>query len=818
MKDRFWKKTASGLLALLITAGNMPALPLAQMFERTSITASAADNTQCGANATWAYNSTTKRLTITGTGAMADYSYFSQPWADYMNDITSVEIGQGITSIGKNAFDHCENMASVSIPDSVTSLGINAFYGCKGLESVTIPSSVTVIGNSAFAYYQSITSLTIPNSVTSMDEGAFSRCRNLTSVTIHGSITSISNNTFNFCIALKTVNIPDSVTSIGSSAFNNCVNLTTITIPAGVTSIGQSAFCYCIKLANVYCYADPDSLNWDGASFDDFIYDGSTVCYVSAEHYSGYFSKFGPNSDTPVNVTFCPAGKCGENATWKLDLTTGTLTISGTGDMYDYQENTSSLPWYSYGMTSVVIENGITSVGKYAFNGCNNLTSVDLPASLTSISESAFYNCMNLESVDLPANLTSIGDYAFYNCGKLESVDLPASLTSIGAWAFSSCQSLTSIEIPAGVRFIAGEAFYACSELANVYCYADPDSLSWDDDGGNAFKKDGTTVCHVPKKYYTKYSDKFGGSVNVTFKGDLVDMGLGVHLYGHSLTLNGSIGVNFYVSLPDALLESDTAKMVFTIPDGDEASELELFVKNVTEDESNKIEIDGKTYYKFRCGISAKDMASEITAQIVDGDKTGTAHTYSVKEYAEYLLSHTEEAGAYAQAAPLVKAMLNYGAASQFYFGVGSTPANASLDNNDKLPDAVDIPDTFRYNDENNTLPEGVTFAGATLSLKSETTLSLYFTGLSADCAFNCKDKTVETDSTKKYVIARIRGIRADELEDDFTVKFEDGYSVTYNVMTYCYNALNGGSEDDNLLNVCRALYLYAEAANAYSE
>ena len=114
-----------------------------------------------------------------------------------------------------------------------------------------------------------------------------------------------------------------------------------------------------------------------------------------------------------------------------------------------------------------------------------------------------------------------------------------------------------------------------------------------------------------------------------------------------------------------------------------------------------------------------------------------------------------------------------------------------------------------------------MTFEGATLSLKSETTLSLYFKGLPADTKFICNGKTIETAKNGEYVVARIRGIKANELENDFTVKFGESsetYNVTYNVMTYCYNVLNDDTVDDNLKNVCKALYKYAQAAKTYSE
>ena len=103
--------------------------------------------------------------------------------------------------------------------------------------------------------------------------------------------------------------------------------------------------------------------------------------------------------------------KCGDNLTWSLK--DGTLTVSGTGEMYDY--GTSSAPWYSFrsSITKVAVQVGATRIGCNAFSGCTALTSVDLPTSITSIGNSAFAYCESLTSVDLPDSITSIGTYAF---------------------------------------------------------------------------------------------------------------------------------------------------------------------------------------------------------------------------------------------------------------------------------------------------------------------------------------------------------------------------------------------------------------------
>ncbi|MGI6265294.1 MAG: leucine-rich repeat protein, partial [Acutalibacteraceae bacterium] len=144
----------------------------------------------CGDNLTWNYNSSTKTLTISGTGAMADYTLFTRaPWNTYHSSITTVTISNSVTSIGDYAFYNCTGMTSVTIPDSVTRIGNSAFYYCTKLTSITIPDSVTSIGNYAFYNCTKLTSITIPDSVTSMGSGAFDSCSN---VTIYATTDSVA--------------------------------------------------------------------------------------------------------------------------------------------------------------------------------------------------------------------------------------------------------------------------------------------------------------------------------------------------------------------------------------------------------------------------------------------------------------------------------------------------------------------------------------------------------------------------------------------------------------------------------------------------
>ena len=149
----------------------------------------------------------------------------------------------------------------------------------------------------------------------------------------------------------------------------------------------------------------------------------------------------------------CGAEGDGSNLTWTLD-SDGVLTISGSGDMGNY---VSTSPWgRDVRVKSVIITDGVTSIGNWAFARCTSLSSVTIPNSVTSIGESAFYGCESLTSVTIPDSVTSIGESAFRDCASLTSVTIPDSVTNIGWYAFDNCTSLTSVTIPDSVTNIGG--------------------------------------------------------------------------------------------------------------------------------------------------------------------------------------------------------------------------------------------------------------------------------------------------------------------------------------------------------------------------
>ena len=343
----------------------------------------------------------------------------------YCSSLTSITIPDSVTSINSGAFEGCSSLTSITIPDSVAGIGSRAFEGCSSLTSVTISDGVTVIGGYAFEGCSSLMSITIPDSVTNIGGTAFERCSSLTSVTIGNSVTSIGEWAFYGCGSLTSITIPDSVTSIGHQAFYNCKKLTNVTIGNGVTSIGYSAFDGCSSLTGVY------------------ITDIAVWCNIDFEYYYGY-----EGSDYSSNP------------------------LSYAHNLYLNNEL----------VTDLVIPDGVTSIGNYAFYDCSLLTSITIGNCVTSIGERAFYGCSSLTGVyitDIAAwcnikfggysdNPLSYAHNLYLNNELVTDLIIPDSVTNIGDEVFRSCSSLTSITIPDSVTSIGERAFEKCSSLKNV--------------------------------------------------------------------------------------------------------------------------------------------------------------------------------------------------------------------------------------------------------------------------------------------------------------------------------------------------------------
>lgn len=310
-------------------------------------------------------------------------------------------------------------------------------------------------------------------------------------------------------------------------------------------------------------------------------------------------------------------------------------------------------------------------------------------------------------------------------------------------------------------------------------------------------------------------------------------------LEGCTISLGGNIAVNFHVRLSYGAKTDETTKMVFTVPDADSSYKVEVPMSEAA--------ISDKGYYVFSCEVAAKEMTSVIKAQVVTSNAEGEVFEYTIKEYAEYILNQAKKAeGSYAggivgdasggtitntpnsgsvtaeneytKAAPLVKAMLNYGTAAQKYFDYNTDNlANDTvyMTKADKTLNEDLVLGNYAYTLAGS--EEGVSYRGSTLSLKSETAINHYFTvaeGVDVD-ALEVTVNGEPASLAKKgedYVL-KIEDIMAQNLDDNFTVQV-GGITLEYGAFSYGNTAL--GTSKDTLKNLIRAMYIYNREAEIY--
>ena len=449
--------------------------------------------------------------------------------------IGNCTIKESTRLVAKNAFSNCKFLSSITLNanniiensllfSEIRSQIISFTFGdkidtipaklCKGMEklmtvNISNPESVTTIGNSAFSGCSSLTSISIPNSVTSIGEEAFDNCSSLTSVTIGNSVTSIGDYAFYNCSSLTSISIPNSVTSIGYSAFNGCSSLTSITIGESVKSIGNYAFKYCSSLTSIV---------WNIKNYADFSsYSYSPFYDIRSQITSFTFGN---------SVEYIPSYLCyGMTHLQSIVIPEGVTSIGSSAF-----DDCSSL-------TSITIGNSVTSIGNFAFYDCSSLTSISIPNSVTSIGYSVFSGCSSLSSVhwnaincdnisDAPFDniLTQITSFTFgdavesipaylcYGMTNLQSLTIPNSVTSIGDYAFYDCSSLTSISIPNSVSKIEKYTFSGCSSLTSVTIGNSVTSI-----GDYAFRNcSSLTSISIPNSVTTIEKDAFSGCSALT--------------------------------------------------------------------------------------------------------------------------------------------------------------------------------------------------------------------------------------------------------------------------------------------------------------
>ena len=361
-----------------------------------------------GDNLTWEFNETDGTFTISGSGVMQDIGSYYSSWSDYVEQITAVVINEGVTSIGRLAFDDCVNLKTVSVPGSVLCIGEGAFVGCKNLEIVVLSEGLEEIGKQAFTGCDSLKEIQLPKTLTTIRTAAFSNCDSLVEIKIPDSVTELEQGIFRVS-GISCVELPENLTVIPTGIFYECKNLTEIQWPSAVTCIDASAFAHSglsqitipasitaiddtafagSALKTVTFLGDPPTFGdevFNNVIADVYYYDNGKWNSNNMRQYDGVLNWI-PMSN-PVT-----SGICGDNLTWTYR--DGTLTVSGTGAMYDYsQDQTSPAPWAIWGgdIKTLVVEEGITEIGDFAFTSCSVIENASFPSTLTRVGEYAFY-------------------------------------------------------------------------------------------------------------------------------------------------------------------------------------------------------------------------------------------------------------------------------------------------------------------------------------------------------------------------------------------------------------------------------------------
>lgn len=470
---------------------------------------------QCGDDVYWEFDITTKKLVISGSGAMWDYNNVYAVVDNYSpfyknTNIESLVVEEGVTSIGRDAFSSCSSLYTISLPDSLISLCNESFEYCQGLVDIYIPGNVTFIGSNAFNGCHKLKTVDIPDSVIEMDGSAFVNCDNLKNVTIGVGLSKLSLPAFNSCDKLISISVdannPYFCNDEKGVIFNKDKTLLikypegstsdSYVVPKGTTSIGNSAFEYSTSLKYVFL---PDSLLLiDSFAFSDcsnlleaVIPDNVTTIKINAFYNCGKMNNLviGSSVETIEESAF---QNCIE-ISGKLEIP-DSVTKIGVAAFRGCRK-----------INELIIGDGLNRINDYTFEGCSAISSLSIGNSVKNIGKYAFTNCHSVGTLTIPSSVTSVDYMGFASCG-LNSVTLSEGLVKIGESAFAVNQELKSIQIPASVEDIGLRVFDACLNLEEI-TVADNSLYYSNDENGVLFDKDKTTLVQYPignkKTYYS---------------------------------------------------------------------------------------------------------------------------------------------------------------------------------------------------------------------------------------------------------------------------------------------------------------------------
>ncbi len=748
------KKVFCALIALMCVVACMLTLPI----EADAATAAHG----LSGNITW-YLDTNGTLTLSGRGAMENYPYLSAvPWYKYQTSIEKVVISDGVTTIGDHAFDSLSWMTRVIIPDSVTFIGNHAFQYCYELTSVTIPDSVRSIGNYAFYHCDSLTSVIIPDGVRSIGDYAFQYCHSLTVVTIPDSVTTIGDGIINGGYSTTYV------TYCGTEAQWNAISIgtdNTRLIYCRRYHSWKEATCTTPKTCSLCRKTEGDSLghNWEEATCTT-----PKTCSVCDETVGD-----------SLGHSWCE---------WIMlkHSTCKTAGMKARMCAVCSSQETQEIPALEHNYSGVVTQPTHTEQGytTYSCMVCGYSYVDDIVEALGhSWSEWTVLSEVTCEQDGLRTREC--------DCGVFDSEIAYASGHSYDAVVTAPTHTEQGYTV---------YTCYICSYSYTVYEEALGHNWStWIQVEASTCTTDGSQsrICACGAR-----EDDVIPAIGHNYENGVCTLCGRIQpakVEQWNMTLGDLIGVNFYVPAESEVAE----KTQVTITVGGEKSTYDLTKFHLTEDG-----------YQIVVHISAAQMTDEISLLIVTDGTAGEAKTYTIRQYADYIL---EDTNGYSDAEKnIVLAMLHYGGSAQICFGYNTNNlANAGIASvsGAKVPESSDA---VVISDNSNDLD----FYGASLVYRDRIAVRYYFTGDVNDCIFTANGNTYTTTEKDGLYYVEIADILPQNLDEEITLTVTDAngdsLAVCYNPMNYIVRMNEKGSEA--LKNLVKALYNYHLAAKALQE
>ena len=484
--------------------------------------------------------------------------------------------------------------------------------------------------------------------------------------------------------------MPKNVKGIYNYAFSGCSSLASISIPNSVTYIGDCAFNSCNSLASITIYSKSatifDTQNTFPSTSVIYGYEDSTA-QAYATKYERTFVALEPEPQIIASGN-CGGEGDGSNLTWTLDEN-GLLKIDGIGTMADYGSY-QDVPWNEHrnSIKNAEISDCVTSIGSYAFYGCNIITSIAIPESITSIEKCAFGECKKLSAIDvneINPNYKSIDGVLFskdgktlicYPAGKNEKTyTIPENVTNIGDYAFAECASLANITIHENIVGIGDYAFDGCTGIKTIDVLSKATVIQSSD--GKTFPNNAVIICKSSSKtlnYATKYNCKYIIS-------DL----------NNSATVGKDFSYNVYVRFSDSVKDIVTVRFIM----GGSIEEMSPTLAN-----------ENKYKFTFR-NIAPQQLGDFINIELVcDGNVVKSVKNLSLKKYFVGLSKYSAEVLQYSEKKysllkPLIYDIFDYCTAAQKFTGYRTDALiNAGYEGMGTTYSAVTISDYLKQNSE----------------------------------------------------------------------------------------------------------------------